>query len=197
MSKDKKKKDVTEKAKEAASKTSEEKDSEVKEEKAEEKSKPENEEKKEAPDKSECDKLKEELASTKDRYLRIAAEYENYRRRTEKEKQAIYADATADAIKEILAIGDSLERALDAVENTSDESKKGIELITNQYFKALKALGVEPFGEAGEKFDPNLHNAVSATEKDDAEKDTVTAVYQTGYKIGDRVIRHAMVQVNN
>lgn len=201
MSKDKKKKDVTEKAEETSSKTSEEKENEVKEEKAtettEEKAQPKQEEKKETPEKSECDKLKEELAATKDRYLRIAAEYENYRRRTEKEKQAIYSDATADAVKEILAIGDSLERALEAVEKASDESKKGIELITNQYFKALKALGVEPFGEEGDKFDPNLHNAVSATEKKDTEKDTVTAVYQTGYKIGDKVIRHAMVQVNN
>lgn len=152
-------------------------------------------EKEETVQTDENDKLKEELAAVKDKYLRIAAEYENYRRRTEKEKQMIYADATSDAIKEILMIGDSLERAVQACENMSDDSKKGIDMITNQYFAALKKLGVKPFGECGERFDPELHNAVSAIEDENAEKDTVIAVYQTGYKLGDKIIRHAMVQV--
>lgn len=153
------------------------------------------EEKAEPEQTDECDKLKQELAAVKDKYLRIAAEYENYRRRTEKEKQMIYTDATSDAIKEILMIGDSLERAAQASENMSDDSKKGIDMITNQYLAALKKLGVEPFGECGDVFNPELHNAVSAVEDENAEKDTVIAVYQTGYKLGDKIIRHAMVQV--
>lgn len=195
MNKDKKKKETAQK--QAAENTAENTEAAQNTEPEAEAPDTVSEKPEEAAKPSECDKLKEELAAVKDKYLRIAAEYENYRRRTEKEKQMIYADATSDAIKEILMIGDSLERASEACENISDDSKKGIDMITNQYFAALKKLGVEPFGECGEKFDPELHNAVSATEDENAEKDTVIAVYQTGYKLGDRIIRHAMVQVCN
>lgn len=152
----------------------------------------------EAPaEKSEADALKEELAATKDKYLRLAAEYDNYRRRSEKEKQMIYADATSDTLKEILTIGDSLERASAAYENASEEYKKGVDMIITQYFTALKKIGAEPFGEVGDKFDPSIHNAISVSEDESAEDNTITAVYQTGYKIGDKIVRHAMVQVRN
>lgn len=151
----------------------------------------------ETAEKSETDTLKEELEAAKDKYLRLAAEYDNYRRRSEKEKQMIYADATSDTLKEILIIGDSLERASDAYKNASEEYKKGIDMIIAQYLTALKKIGAEPFGEVGEKFDPEIHNAISISEDESAENNTITAVFQTGYRIGEKIVRHAMVQVRN
>lgn len=186
MSKDKKKKTEGQAAEETVSKEQQpETEEEIKQEE-------------EAPaEKSEADALREELAAAKDKYLRLAAEYDNYRRRSEKEKQMIYADATSDTLKEILIIGDSLERASAAYENASDEYKKGVDMIITQYLTALKKIGAEPFGEVGEKFDPGIHNAISVSEDESAENNTITAVYQTGYKIGDKIVRHAMVQVRN
>ena len=137
-------------------------------------------------------------AGTKnDAYLRLAAEYENYRRRTTEEKTNIYADATAKAIKEILPIGDSIEMALKSVDNAPEEYKKGLELICNQLKTSLEKLNVETFGEVGEEFNPELHNAVMKIEDDSLGENTIAQVFQTGYKTGDKIIRHAMVQVAN
>jgi molecular chaperone GrpE len=142
-------------------------------------------------------KLEAELKAKTDSYLRLAAEYENYRRRTTDEKANIYADATAKAIKELLPIGDSLDMALKSAEQAPDEYKKGLELICNQFNASLEKLNVETFGEVGDEFNPELHNAVMKIEDDSLGENTVAQVFQKGYKTGDRIIRHAMVQVAN
>ena len=142
-------------------------------------------------------KLEKELKAKNDAYLRLADEYENYRRRTTADKANIYADATARAITELLPVGDSLDMALKSLENAPDEYKKGIELINNQFKSTLEKLGVETFGETGDEFNPELHNAVMKVEDDSLGENTIAQVFQKGYKTGDKIIRHAMVQVAN
>lgn len=138
-----------------------------------------------------------ELARQKDLLLRTAAEYDNYRKRTTREKAAVYADATAAAVLEILAVADSLERALEQKECTADDMRKGVELVQKQMQSAFGKLGIEEMGREGEPFSPELHNAISHVEDKDLGENVVVKVFQKGYKIGDRVIRHAMVQVAN
>lgn len=142
-------------------------------------------------------KLERELKAKNDAYLRLAAEYENYRRRTTADKANIYADATAKAISEILPVGDSLDMALKSLENAPEEYKKGIELINNQFKSTLEKLSVETFGEVGDEFNPELHNAVMQVEDESLGENTIAQVFQKGYKTGDKIIRHAMVQVAN
>lgn len=141
------------------------------------------------------EKLQKELESQKDMYLRLRAEYDNYRKRTQQEKLNIYADATAKAIEELLPLADSLVAAMNA--QTSEADTKGIELISNQFFACLDKLNVKAFGEIGDEFNPEIHNAVSMTENPDLGKNAVAAVFQKGFKIGDKVIRPAMVVVAN
>ncbi|MDD6252147.1 MAG: nucleotide exchange factor GrpE [Oscillospiraceae bacterium] len=152
----------------------------------------------EAPpaEKTECEKLTEELKAQKDSYLRLAAEYDNYRKRTQQEKLSIYADATAKAVEELLPLADSVTAALT---NTSDDDphKEGIELIGNQLKKSLEKLGVEAFGETGDTFDPTLHNAISRTDSEELPANSIAMVFQKGYKLKDKIIRPAMVQVAN
>ena len=146
---------------------------------------------------SELEKLTEELSKQKDLLLRTAAEYENFRKRTEKEKTAIYSNAISLTILAILPIADSLDRAIKASENSSEEYKKGLEMINNQFNDSLKSLSVESFGNTGEKFDPQIHNAVSHIDDEKLDENVIAQVFQKGYKINDKIIRHAMVQVAN
>ncbi len=141
------------------------------------------------------EKLSKELETQKDMYLRLRAEYDNYRKRTQQEKLNIYADATAKAVTELLPLADSLVAAMNA-QNT-DSDTKGIELLSNQFFACLDKLYVKAFGEIGDEFNPEIHNAVSMTENPDLGKNAVAAVFQKGFKIGDKVIRPAMVVVAN
>ena len=141
------------------------------------------------------EKLTKELQSQKDMYLRLRAEYDNYRKRTQQEKLNIYADATAKAVEELLPLADSLIAAQNTT--TTEVDKKGIELVSNQFFSCLEKLNVKAFGEVGDEFNPEFHNAVSMTENPDLEKNAVAAVFQKGFKIGDKVIRPAMVVVAN
>ena len=145
------------------------------------------------------EKLTEELKTEKDKYLRLCAEYDNYRKRTSAEKLQIYDDATARAIKELLPLADSMTNALAQFEGKEvpEEFKKGMELIAQQLSQCFEKLKVEPFCEIGDAFDPELHNAVSMTEDESLPQNSVAAVYQKGYKIGDKIIRHAMVVVAN
>ncbi len=180
----------------------EEKSEGEKEEKEEEKACDEPDVKEEsASDKKSHDsaeeKLKKELDAQKNNYLRLAAEYDNYRKRTTNEKASIYADATAKAVSEILTVADSLEMAVKTSENAPDEFKKGIELVAAQMDSALTKLNVESFGEVGQPFDPALHNAVSKVESEELGENVLAQVFQKGYKTGDKIIRHAMVQVAN
>lgn len=143
------------------------------------------------------EKLKAELKDCKNKMLRIAAEYENYRKRSEKEKEAIYSDAISFAVLGILPVADSLEAALNSLQGQPEESRKGIELIKSQFTKALEVLDVKAFGEVGDKFDPSIHSAVSHIEDDSEKENEIAKVFQKGYKSKNRIIRHAMVQVIN
>ncbi len=172
-----------------------EKSKDIKNKNADEKiNKPECEEKVKC---SSCAKLEQELKDTKELLLRTAAEYDNFRKRSEKEKDAIYSDASILAVKNILPIADSLDLALKASENQSKEYIKGLELLKNQLDSALTNLGVSSFGNTDELFDPNIHNAIAHKESDEEKQNFISAVYQKGYKIGERIVRHAMVEVTN
>ena len=145
--------------------------------------------------KAEIEKLKAEAKEKDDKHLRLAAEYDNFRRRSREEKEAAYNNALADAITEILPIIDNLERA--AQFDDGDKVKDGLVMIAGSVSGVLDKLGVEAFGKPGEKFDPNLHNAVFHEEDDSDREDEITDVFQKGYKKGNRVIRFAMVKTVN
>ena len=141
-------------------------------------------------------KLCEQLKQKDEKLLRIAAEYDNYRKRTAKEKEETYQNATMNVLGEFLEVADNFERAKNA-ESEIEDYKKGIEMIFSQFLDKMKKLGAEPFGEAGETFDPKLHMAVSHIEDESKGEGEITEVYQRGYKLGDKVIRHAVVIVAN
>ena len=141
--------------------------------------------------------LEDKLAAEKDKYMRLAAEYDNYRKRTANEKLSLYDDATAKAVTELLPVADSVRMALDNLKDADPEIIKGIELISNQLDKSFEKLKIEQYGKTGDEFDPNLHNAVSMVDSDELKSNQIAQVFQTGYKIGDKIIRHAMVQVVN
>ena len=131
-----------------------------------------------------------------DAHLRLAAEYDNFRKRTIKEKEASYGNGKSDAVAMILPVYDNLSRALN--QETQDAAyKKGVELTMNELVKILTGLGVEIFGAPGDTFDPNLHNAVMHTEDESLPENTIAQVFQKGFKIGEKVVRFAMVQVAN
>ncbi len=144
-----------------------------------------------------CQELKEELDRAKDQLLRTMAEYDNYRKRSQREKEAAYSDSKADVISEILPVLDNFERAAMNEDAPDEDYKKGIKMIFQQFDNVLKKLGVEPFGEKGDEFDPNMHNAVMHIEDEELPENTVAQVFAKGYKIGDKVVRHATVQVAN
>lgn len=141
--------------------------------------------------------LEEELTSWKDKYMRLAAEYDNYRKRTSNEKLSIYDDATAKAVTELLPVADSMQMALANLKDADPEIVKGIELVSNQLAKSFEKLKVEAYGEVGDEFNPNLHNAISKVENEELGENTIAMVFQKGFKLGDKIIRHAMVQVAN
>lgn len=141
--------------------------------------------------------LEAQLAAEKEKLLRTAAEYANFRSRTEREKLAIYSNAVSDTIQELLPIADSIDRALEASKDAPEEFRKGLEMISGQLAKTFEKLNITAFGEVGDEFDPELHNAISSTDSDELESDTVAMVYQKGYKVGDKIIRHCMVQTVN
>ena len=143
------------------------------------------------------EKLTQELNETKDKLLRVMAEYDNFRKRSQKEKEMAYGDTKASTIAEFLPVYDNFERAMSADATDIDSFKKGIEMIFNQYGETFKKLGVEPFGEKGDEFDPNIHNAVMHDKDENLPENSISDVFSTGYKIGDRVIRPAIVKVAN
>lgn len=152
--------------------------------------------------KNEVDALKEknenlegELKSIKDTHLRTLAEYDNYRKRSIKEKEAAYSNAKADVLEKLLPVIDNFDRAVDNKTEDIEVYRKGIEMIINQFNVILTNLNVEPFGEAGDEFDPNIHSAVMTVENDELPENSVAAVFQKGYKMGDRILRVATVQV--
>lgn len=151
---------------------------------------------KEASERTELEKLQDDYAALNDKYLRLMAEYDNFRKRSQRERDAIYPEATAAAATAFLNVADNFERAL-AAECADAEYKKGTELTYQSLMEAFSKLKVEKFGEPGDAFDPNRHNAVMHVEDDSVENETVVEVFQKGYLLGDRIIRHAMVKVAN
>lgn len=140
---------------------------------------------------------KAEAAKQKDLLMRTAAEYDNFRKRTEREKNALYADATADAVQEFLPVADNLERALNQEDCSIEDLRKGIEMVQKQMSAALEKLSVKPMGEKGEPFDAQFHNAVSHIDSEELGENVIAEVYQKGYLLDNKVVRHAMVQVAN
>ena len=138
-----------------------------------------------------------QLESTKDQFARLAAEYDNYRKRTAKEKDSLYQDAKADTIKEFLAVYDNLERAANAEGDDDSPHKKGLEMIFSQYKEILKKLGVTEIEAQGLPFDPERHNAVMHVEDENFGENIVSQVFQAGFLLGSKVIRHAIVQLAN
>ena len=136
------------------------------------------------------------VADVNDKYLRLAAEYDNYRKRTAKEKESVYGDAKADTIKPLLAVYDNLERGI-AQYDESDVHRQGLELILRQFTETLTKLGVTEIEAKGQPFDPGLHNAVMHVEDETAGENTVVEVFQKGFMLGDKVLRFAMVKVAN
>ena len=140
--------------------------------------------------------LKQERAEQEDRFLRLAAEYENYRRRSQKEKESAWTDAKAETASAFLPVYDNLERALKQ-ETADDAYKKGVEMTMAGLKEVLTKLGIEEIPALGETFDPNLHNAVMHVEDESAGENTIVEVFQAGFRTGDKVIRFAMVKVAN
>ena len=145
---------------------------------------------------AEVNPWEEKYNAERDAHLRVAAEFDNFRKRTIKEKEASYGNGKADAVAKMLPVYDNLERALN--QETSDTAyKKGVEMTMNELVKIFTALGVEIFGNQGEEFDPNLHNAVMHIDDENLGENVIAQVFQKGFKIGDKVVRFAMVQVAN
>ena len=144
----------------------------------------------------ELEKLRKQVDEKEEQYLRLAAEYDNFRKRSQKEKEGLYQGAKSDAVAAFLPVYDNLERALK--QETADEAyKKGVEMTMSGLREILSKLGVEEIPALGETFDPSLHNAVMHVEDENAGENTVVDVFQTGFKLGDKVIRFAMVKVAN
>ena len=142
------------------------------------------------------DPWEEKYNAERDAHLRLAAEFDNFRKRTLKEKESSYANGKADAVEKLLPVYDNLERALN--QPTEDEAyKKGVEMTMTELTKILTGLGVEIFGQVGETFDPNMHNAVMHTEDESLGENVISQVFQKGFKMGDKIVRFAMVQVAN
>ena len=150
----------------------------------------------ETPEVTEVNPFEEKYHAEHDAYLRLAAEYDNFRKRTIKEKEASYGNGKADAVAKMLPVYDNLERALN--QPTEDAAyKKGVELTMTELVKILNGLGVEIFGNVGEAFDPNLHNAVMHIDSEELGENVIAQVFQKGFKIGEKIVRFAMVQVAN
>ena len=140
--------------------------------------------------------LQATIREQEDKYLRLLAEYDNYRKRSQKEKENAWTSAKADTAKEFLPVYDNLERALK--QETADEAyAKGVQMIMTQLKNVLEKLGIEEIPAQGETFDPNVHNAVMHIDDEELGENVVAEVFQAGFRIGDKVIRHAMVKVAN
>lgn len=142
------------------------------------------------------EQLTAENEELKNKLLRQMAEFDNYKKRTTREKEDLYNFAKADCMEAMLGVVDNFERALD-VQCSDDNFKKGVEMIFQQFRQVMEKLGVEEIKALNEPFNPELHNAVNQVEDENFGENTVCQVFQKGYKIGDKVIRHAMVVVAN
>lgn len=145
----------------------------------------------------ETEELKKELSQANDKFLRLAAEYDNFRKRTAKEKEELNALCKGSVIKELLPVIDNLEIAIANTADNLDDYKKGVEMIGKQFTETLAKLSVKSFGEKGDAFDPNLHDAVMHIEDESLGENVISQVFSKGYMLSDKVIRAAIVQVAN
>ena len=145
----------------------------------------------------EAEKLKAELDSVKDKLIRALAEYDNFRKRSAKEKSDAYVFAKSDVIENLLPVVDNFGRAAENDKASFEDYKKGIEMIYKQFLEIFANLGVESFGEKGETFDPNIHSAVMHIEDEQYGEGEIVDVFATGYKLGEKVLRPATVRVAN
>lgn len=198
--------EMAEKKKKNNAETEEEKDLPVSEEetqtsveenaeKKEKKEKKEDKKEEKKEENSEAAKDSEELAKAKDMFVRLAADFDNYKKRAAAEKTALRGVVVADTVQMMLPILDNLERAVDAAAEENSPLKDGVVMVLNQAKTSFENFGITSFGERGEKFDPEIHNAIMTCRDDELEPDTIAKVLQKGYKINDRIIRHALVQV--
>lgn len=141
-------------------------------------------------------KMEEVYDSLLKKYLSLTVEYENFRKRSQKEKEAVYPDAVASTVEKFLQVVDNFERAMEC-ETQDKEYKKGVDLIYSSLMDTLNKLQVEAYAKVGDPFEPEIHNAVMHIEDENFEENVISQVFQKGYKIGDKVVRHAMVQVAN
>ena len=141
--------------------------------------------------------LEKDLAAAKEAHIRTLAEYDNYRKRTAKEKENTWVDAKAVCLAELLPMLDNFDRALGVTDSDFESYKKGVEMIYQGFSETLKKLGVEAFGEEGDEFDPNFHSAVMHVEDESLGENVLAQVFSKGYKLGDKVLRPAMVKVAN
>ncbi len=144
---------------------------------------------------TELDVLREDLEKQKDLLLRTAAEYDNYRKRTQREREQFFIDAKATTLSTLLPIFDNLDRAIGAADSGIEDYRKGVEMVGTQLHEILSGLGVEKIGRQGEPFDPEKHSAVSQEENPDADENTIAQVLQQGYAVDGKIIRHAVVSV--
>lgn len=149
-----------------------------------------------APD-ARLQELEAQLLQANDKFLRTLAEYDNYRKRSVREKEQAYADSKAAVLTEFLPVLDNFERAQAGTDASYEDYRKGVEMIFSQLAACFEKLGAESFGEVGDAFDPNIHNAVMHTEDESAEENTIAQVFSKGYKLGDKILRPAVVQVVN
>lgn len=141
--------------------------------------------------------LEKDLAAAKEAHIRTLAEYDNYRKRTAKEKEGTWIDAKASCLSELLPMLDNFDRALGVTDSDFEAYKKGVEMIYQGFCDTLKKLGVEAFGEEGDEFDPNFHSAVMHIDDETLGENVLAQVFSKGYKLGDKVLRPAMVKVAN
>ena len=147
--------------------------------------------------KAEIEKLNAEITALKDAHLRTLAEYDNFRKRSQREKEAAYGDSKANTLKLLLPVIDNFDRATENKTDDIEVYRKGIEMTLTQLSDILKNLEVESFGEVGDEFDPNIHSAVMTVENSDLPENSVAGVFEKGYRMGDRILRFATVQVTN
>jgi len=145
---------------------------------------------------ADLDKLHEDYDSLVGRFQRLTVEYDNFRKRSQREKEAVYPDAVASTVEKFLQVVDNFERAM-ACETQDKEYKKGVDLIYSSLMDTLDKLQVVAYAEVGDPFQPEIHNAVMHIEDENFSENVISAVFQKGYKIGDKIVRHAMVQVAN
>lgn len=141
------------------------------------------------------EELKKQLSETEDRYKRVLAEYQNFRTRTQRERESLYLDSVASTVEAFLPVMDTLERAV--MQETDEGFKDSLGRIVKQYSDCLEKFNIKPFGQIGEVFNPKFHNAVMQSDEEGLEPNTIAEVFSKGYAMGDRIIRYAMVKVAN